>query len=55
MKTMRDALDLNSMDNKLYVWLLWQMPRLHGACMWLESPLGWYISIYNIIVHANFA
>ena len=53
MKTMLDALDLNSMANEF----VWWMPSLHGACMRLESPLCWYIAtyIYINIVHADFA
>ena len=46
---MLDALDLNSMANEFAcVALMADVYRLHGACMWLESPLGWYITINNI-------
>ena len=49
MKTILDALDLNSMANKLVcVAPMADAYSLHGACMRLESPLGWYIAIYNI-------
>ena len=48
MKTMLDALDLNSMANEFVcVAPMADAYSLHSACMRLESPLGLYIAIYN--------
>ena len=46
MKTMLDALDLNSVANEFVCVAPMVDVWLHGACMWLESPLDWYIAIY---------